>query len=299
MATLIAVDGNSLNYGLQKLAQSRAANEKQTRFRIDHQRLADLLAQPEPLSKVSLRFYTDDQKIEDNVRPMGRIFKYFPNKGYGFISGTDGRSYFFHHNELVNKKALCDGNEDRYPHPASQEFKDRTSGRVVTFNAVVGEDNRFKAEEIRFELAGKALDRYYQLRREPFFQMLEESGYKLVRCRQSRHASKSKNVDGRIILDALVELEDGDHLVLLSDDPIYTDLIEKLLSRGVKVTVATFKVSRSEEIREAVTSLAKNPGGNVLLLDDHLDDIQLEYEDFDEEDLDDSSEHTASITTTT
>jgi len=282
MATLIAVDGNSLNYGLQKLAQSRATNEQQTRFRVDHQRLADLLAQPTLVSKVSLRFYTDDQKIEDRNRPMGRVSKYFPNKGYGFISGTDGRSYFFHHNELVNKKVLCDGNEDRYPHPASQEFKDRVCSRVVTFNAVAGEDNRFKAEEIRFELAGKALDRYYQLRREPFLQMLEESGYKIVRCRQSRHGSKSKNVDGKIILDALTELEagDADHLVLLSDDPIYIDLIEKLLNRGVRVTVATFKVSRSEEIREAVS---KKPGGNVLLLDDHLDDIQLEYEDFDEE----------------
>lgn len=30
----------------------------------------------------------------------GRITKYFPGKGYGFIRGEDGNTYFIHHSKL-------------------------------------------------------------------------------------------------------------------------------------------------------------------------------------------------------
>jgi len=286
MATLIAVDGHSLNYGLQKFAQSRS-DERRNRFKIDHLRLAELLAHPETLDKVSLRFYTDDQKSDkDDGRPMGRINKFFSNKGFGFIIGTDSRSYFFHHNEIVNKKVLCEDNDNRYPHPSSNDFRDRIFNKIVTFNIVKNEDGRFKAEEVRLETNNKSLDRYYQLRREPFLRMLEESDYKLVRCRASKHGGKSKSIDCRIILDALSELEENDKFVLLSDDPIFIDLILKLKDKNIKVTVATFKISRSDEICDAVEKV----GGQILFLDDHLDDIQLEYEDFENDSNENSSE---------
>ena len=273
MATLIAVDGHSLNFGLQKVAQTRNG-ARRARFRVDHHRLAELLAQPDSVETVSLRFYTDDQKLESTTeRPTGRVVKYFANKGYGFISGTDGHSYFFHHNEVVNKKALCGNREDRYPHPLSQDFRDRIIGKVVTFNPLPNEDGRFKADGVTVELSEKAVDRYYQLRRMPFLQMLEDNGYKLVRCRQSHYPGKSKSIDCRITLDALCELESGDRFVLLSDDPVFIDLAEKLLARGIKITIATFKVSRSNEISEAIAKL----GGQLVFLDEHLEDIQLEY----------------------
>lgn len=278
MATLIAIDSHSLNFGLQKIARIQN-NEKQGRVRIDYCSLAELLAESESLNKVSLRFYTDDSPSNNEGRPMGKIFKFFPNKGYGFVMGTDGNSYFFHHNEIVNKRTLCNKGENRYPHPSSQEFKNYILNKVVTFNAVSMEDSKFRAEDVCLELSEKSLDRFYQLRREPFLQMLEESGYKLVRCRPSKSGGKSKSVDCRIILDALCELDEKDKFILLSDDPIFIDLIKVLTATGTKVVIATFKVSRSDEIREVV----EKAGGEVVLLDDHLDSIKLEYDDLDEE----------------
>lgn len=281
MATLIAVDAHSLNFGLQKLAQVRTG-EKRNRIRIDYCQLAELLAKPESLSKVSLRFYTDDPIMTAEGRPMGKIFKFFSNKGYGFINGTDGNSYFFHHNEIVNKRAVCERNENRYPHPSSLEFRNNLLNKIVSFNAVCTEDNKFRAEEVRLELTEKLLDRFYQLRREPFLQMLEESGYKLVRCRPSKNGGKSKSIDCKILLDALCELNENDKFILLSDDPIYIDLIKLLIETGTKVTLATFKVSRiADELREVV----EKAGGEVLLLDEILDSIKLEYDDLDNDDL--------------
>lgn len=267
MATLIAVDGLSLNFGLQKLAQSRGGE----RLKVDHLRLAELLAQPEDLSKVSLRFYVDDHTLDENKhQSLGRITKYFSNKGYGFITGTDGNSHFFHHNQLLNKKSLYDYRQ------SNSELGKILLDQIVTYSAI-SEDNRFRAENVRLHLSGKVVEHFYQLRREPFLKMLEETGYKLVRCRPSRYSDKS--VSCHIMLDAIYELDSGDHLILLSDDPIYSGLIEKLSGSGIKITVATFKISHSEEIQQSVQKI----DGKILLLDEHIDEVQLSYDDFEDD----------------
>lgn len=294
MVRLVAIDGHSLNLGLQKTAQQSNICDRKKRFRIDHHQLAKFLIKNESNEDISLRYYTDEVQLDLNdFRAMGKITKYFANKGYGFITGTDGKSYFFHQNEIINKKVLSNNNDYsnahgvRYPHPSSLEFRDKLLNKIVSFAPVVNMDNhtnndeeRLKAEELRLELNGKALDKYYQLRREPFLQMLEESGYQIIRCRSFRHSGKSKSVDCRIYLDALCELEsDEDSFTLLSDDPIFIDLVIRLLNDNIKVTVATFKISRSSEICQATLKA----GGKVVFLDDQIQDMQLEFENFTED----------------
>jgi len=282
MATLIAVDGYSLNYGLQKVAQTMRSEERRPRFRIDHQRLAEVLAKPDTPNTVSLRFYTDDPIIsDDKQRPMGKVVKYFGNKGYGFIVGVDGQSYFFHHNEITNKRNLCAGREDRYPHPLSQDFRERILNKIVSFNPLPNVDGRLKAEVVTVELSEKAIDKYYQLRRQPFLEMLEDSGYKLVRCRSPHYPGKSKSIDCRITLDAICEMEKGDRLVLVSDDPVFIEMAEKLLAKGISVTIVVFKVARSSEIIDVIQKL----GGSLLFLDDYLSEIELQFDEDEEVEL--------------
>ncbi len=292
MTVLVAVDGHSLNLGLQKVAQNR--KDGNSRFRIDHELLAEFLLEQAGVdleTKVAdwpLRFYTDNQKVTDeDSRIMGKVVKYFGAKGYGFIAATDGNSYFFHNNEVLNKRALCDANEDRYPHPTSRDFQSRILNKVVTFDPAQNDDGRSKAEEVRLEFGSRALDRFYRLRREPFLEMLEDSGYQVVRCRPSKTSGKAKSIDCKIYLDALCDLEEEDRLVLLSDDPVFCELVIKLASFKIKVILATFDTAHSEELRDAV----KNSGGQTVLLDEHLNELELAYE---EEEASEESEALAS-----
>lgn len=39
----------------------------------------------------------------------GRVVKFFDNKGYGFITGEDGESYFFHISQLINSQSIDRG----------------------------------------------------------------------------------------------------------------------------------------------------------------------------------------------
>lgn len=39
----------------------------------------------------------------------GRVVKFFDNKGYGFIIGEDGESYFFHISQLINSQSIDRG----------------------------------------------------------------------------------------------------------------------------------------------------------------------------------------------
>ena len=124
MTLLIAVEGDSLNSGLLKAAKSRNREEKQ-RFRIDHDRLAEFLTDEVVLgdeenaqslaTEKFLRYYVDQAstKTDEPNRKLGKVNKYFAAKGYGFITTTDGESYFFHNNEVLNKKALCESRETR------------------------------------------------------------------------------------------------------------------------------------------------------------------------------------------
>jgi uncharacterized LabA/DUF88 family protein len=274
MTVLIAVDGHSLNLGLQKVAQTRNKNSRESKNK-------------------SVRFYTDSAKVDEESRLMGRVVKYFGPKGYGFISATDGNSYFFHNNEITNKHALCNANEDRYPHPTSREFQNRILKKVVTLDPAVNEDGRSKAEEVRLEFGAQSLDRFYRLRREPFLEMLADSGYEIVRCRPSYNTGKAKSIDCRIYLDALSELDEDDTLIILTDDPIFCDLVDKLRSFDVHVTVVTFDTPSSEELRNTT----KNSGGQVLLLNDYLDDLELGYEDEDEDAEEISAEEEALAST--
>lgn len=279
MATLIAVDGHSLNLGLQHIAQERNKNfNYHSRFRIDHGELAEFLVQLssthlENEEDLSINFYTDNEKSNDGSKIMGKVVKYFSNKGYGFISATDGNSYFFHNNELVNKKILCEGKEDRYPHPTSQDFQKRILGKIVTFEPEVIEEDKTRAADVRIELGERSLDRFYRLRREPFLEMLSEYGYQIIRCRPSFHSGKAKSIDVKICLDASWDLESNDTLVLLSDDPVFEELAIRMLGAGINLVLVTFETNNSEKLRNTVLE----SGGKVVLLDHHLDDLELGF----------------------
>ena len=80
-----------------------------------------------------------------------------------------------------------------------------------------------------------------------------------------------------IYYDALRELQDDqDTLVLVSDDPVFTTLLRGLDEDGVKTTVAGFKNS-------GIVTLAQN-AESMLVLDNHLSELQYDYEDEDDED---------------
>jgi uncharacterized LabA/DUF88 family protein len=292
MATLIAVDGHSLNLGLQRVAQDRNRNHGQShsRFRIDHGELAEFLTRLstthlENEEDLSLNFYTDNEKSDGTSKVMGRVVKYFSTKGYGFISATDSNSYFFHNNDVINKRALCEGREDRYPHPTSHEFQKRIVGKVVTFEPATSEDDKTRAEEVRIELGTRSLDQFYRLRREPFLEMLADHGYQIIRCKPSYHSGKAKSIDVKICIDASWDLEEDDTFILLSDDPIFSELVTRLLDADINVILATFETSNSEKLRNIISE----KGGKVVLLDEHLDELELEFENDDmPEDTDDA-----------
>ena len=288
MATLIAVDGHSLNTGLQRIAQDRNKdrNQPHSRFRIDHGELAEFLTGLSTThlgneEDLSLNFYTDNEKTNNGSKAMGKVVKFFSAKGYGFISATDGNSYFFHNNEVINKRALCEGREERYPHPTSQDFQKRIIGKVVTFNPTTSEDDRTRAEEVRIELGARSLDQFYRLRREPFLEMLADHGYQIVRCRPSYHSGKAKSIDVKICMDASWDLADEDTFILLSDDPIFSDLVTKLTDSDINVILVTFNTPGSEELRNVISE----QGGRVVLLNDYLNDLELVFEDDYDEDI--------------
>lgn len=278
MVTLIAIDGDYLNRALRKKAQSLAKIGEglpetvgKPRLRIDYTKLANLLADPLDHfhEDVILNYYTTQQKT-DSDKLMGRVAKYWPERGYGFISGVNGISYFFHNRDIVNKRELRIKREERYPHPTSREFLKRIKGKIVTFDAEENE-GKHRALDVHIE-RGNAVDKFYQLRKEPFLAMLEGAGYSIIRCHgTSSRKGKDKDVGCRIYYDAMRELQDSeDRLVLVSDDPVFSDLISGLQEDEVRTIVAAFDSRRSEE-------LASN-ADDMLSLDSHLDDIQFEYD---------------------
>jgi uncharacterized LabA/DUF88 family protein len=277
MATLIAIDGDYLNRALRKKAQNLSSddfeNTGKPRIRIDFAKFADLLA--DPLDRfhedLILNYYTSQRKVDaDDEVTMGRVNKYWHDRGYGFIGGADGKSYFFHNKDVINKRDLRVRREDRYPHPTTPAFSKRIIRKVVSFKAIENEE-KLKAIDVRVEKGG-AVDRYYRLRREPFLQMLADTGYNIVRCHGSTYQKgKDKNVDCRIYFDAMRELQDGeDRLVLVSDDPVFTDLVSGLQEDEVITTVAVFEGKSSEALRKLTDS--------VLILDDYLSEIEFEYD---------------------
>jgi uncharacterized LabA/DUF88 family protein len=227
---------------------------------------------------VLLYYYADAliPSAEDG-RLMGRVNKYWPDRGWGFIAATDGNSYFFRHQDISNKKELRFAKEKRSPKPSTNEFMTRLRGKIVSF-LQVDDDGKTKAEDIHLE-QGINIERYYQLRREPFLKMLEDSGYELVRCPlpKGHTQSKSKSIDCMIYYDALRELQDDqDSFVLVSDDSVFITLLRGLDEDGVKTTVAGFKNS-------GIVTLAQN-AESMLVLDNHLHDLQYDYEEDGDED---------------
>ena len=198
--------------------------------------------------------------------------KYFAAKGYGFITTTDGESYFFHNNEVLNKKALCESRETRYPRPTSKEFGNRILNKIVSFE-VVEEEGKTRAEAVRLEFSKRVLDRYFALRRQPFLEMLQDNGYDVVDCRADDSVS---GVFSRICIDALCELEEGDSFILISESVIFVELLERLEDFGISTTLLTFKGNKSESLREELGDT------RVLFLDDFLDDLELCFEEEEE-----------------
>jgi uncharacterized LabA/DUF88 family protein len=281
MTTLIAVDGDYLNRALRSKALSMQDDGKELpesggkpRLRIDFERFAELLSDPYDLQHedVILNYYTDEIKIDDE-KIIGRVTKYWSDRGYGFIAGVDGTSFFFHNKDVLNKGLLRKSGEKKYPHPSSHEFANRIRGKVVSFKIVEGEDaNNEKAVSIYIE-KGSVVDKFYELRREPFLAMLEETGYTIARCTSGGSCEckgKNKIVDCRIYLDAMRELaEEEDRLVLVSDDHVFKDLIEALQEDGILTTVALFRGKDEDLLCETAN--------NFIMIDDHLSSIQFEY----------------------
>ena len=280
MTLLIAVEGDSLNSGLLRATKSRKREEKQ-RFRIDHDRLAEFLTNEVVLgdeenaqslaTEKFLRYYVDQAslKTDEPNRKLGKVNKYFAAKGYGFIVTTDGSSYFFHNNEILNKKALCEGRETRFPRPTSGEFGSRILNKIVSFE-VVEEDGKTRAEAIRLEFSKRVLDRYFALRRQPFLEMLQDNGYEVIKCLSGDNDS---GVFSRICIDALCELEEGDSFILISESVIFSELLYRLDDFGINTTLLTFRGSESEALRNELEDT------RVLFLDDFLDDLELCFDD--------------------
>lgn len=288
MTTLIAVDGDYLNRALH--SKARLLNKKgedlpknmgKPRLRIDFESLASLLAKPLGVdsSDLLLNYYADALIPGEAGRKVGRINKYWHDRGWGFIaappqpdSGLDAESYFFHHQDIANKSSLRNSDEKKYPQPSTPEFTSRIRGKIVSYK-VIYNDGREKASDVRLE-QGAAVERYYQLRKESFLRMLEESGYELVRCSvpDGHTQGKSKTIDCMIYYDALRELQDEqDRFVLVSDDPVFGTLLRGLDEDGVLTTVAGFKSSKLANLAEHAA--------HALVLDSHLKQLQLDYED--------------------
>lgn len=279
MTTLIAIDGDYLNRTLHNKArhldrkgQRLPKNMGRPRLRIDFERLAILLAKPLDIDDegLLLNYYVNDLIPAEAGRELGRVNKYWHDRGYGFIASPGGESYFFHHQDITNKGKLRDPQTKKSPSPQSQDFSSRLRGTIVSFHATENDDKQ-RAEDIRLE-EGDAVERYYQLRKEPFLAMLDESGYDLVRCpvTPNQGQGKAKSVDCMIYYDALRELQDEeDRLVLVSDDPVFETLLTGLEEDGVVATVAAFKGDKLETLAESAA--------DILVLDSHLDEIQLTY----------------------
>src|SRR5690606_15212053 len=105
----IAIDGDYLNQALRKkaLVLSKADDTSveiqngRPRLRIDYERLADLLressAQSGDNGNILLNYYTERMRpLPDGQTLMGKVNKYWPERTWGFITATDGKSYFFH-----------------------------------------------------------------------------------------------------------------------------------------------------------------------------------------------------------
>lgn len=291
MTTLIAIDGDYLNRALKKKAialQSSGRDLPESsgnpRLRVDFAKLADFLAAPADRKNredVLLHYYIDFPKPDASDRAMmGRVYSYFSDRGWGFISGIDGKSYFFHNQDLLNRRDLRIGTEERYPHPSTPEFRNRLIGKIVSFSP--GEnDGKSKADAVRIE-QGPAIDKFFRLRREPFLTMLQDTGYKIIRCESVQPLSKAKDksVDCEIYFDAMREVHDeNDRFILVSDDPVFTRLIRGLREDGIEVSLIAFKSRGSEELSKHVD--------RRIFLDDKLEEIQLEYDDREGVELDD------------
>jgi len=294
--TLIAVDGHSFNGGLHKKAASLAAKGKnlptfysKLRLRVDYKKLREVLgADDEKLngadSNLALVYYTG-QPEKKSDRMMGRVYKWMRSGGYGFIREINGGNYFVHARSVERDGRNRDGYVTLEP------------GQIVSFDGRTDDDGREVASSVRVETSPGGRDAYFGMRQDSFLKMLEESGYEVVRCRSAKSGFKSKHVDVRVVRDAMGELtRDTDQLILVSDDPVYLDLIQTLKADGVRVTVVAFRSNHAEELmREATDS---------IVLDDILRDIVYtpmdrtasdddeeanldDQEDFADEDLDD------------
>jgi len=278
VVTLIAIDGDYLNRALRKKAQNSSHDMElsgKPRIRIDYSKFADLLSDRLTCSSdcddVILNYYTNQRKVDVNDDLiMGRINKYWHERGYGFIGGVDGESYFFHNRDITNKRDLRSAREDRYPHPTTSAFTKCIIRKVVSFRPVENEE-KLKAVEVKIEKGG-GIDRYYSLRREPFLKMLSDTGYNIIRCHSNGHQKgKDKKVDCRIYYDAMRELQDSeDHLILVSDDLVFDDLICGLQEDEVTTTIAVFEGKSSKSIRDLTD--------NILIIDDYLSEIEFEYD---------------------
>ena len=103
--------------------------------------------------------------------------------------------------------------------------------------------------------------------------MLATHGYNIVRCRPSHNSGKAKSIDVQIVLDASWEIADEDTFVLLSDDVIFAELIIRLRDADTNVVLVTFDSPSSQELRD----ITQAEGGQVVLLDDHLDELELVF----------------------
>jgi len=262
--TLVAIDGPSLNFNLSKKAHSLQLrgrdlpkNSGRPRLRLDYLKLADLLASQDDEKDIVINYYTAQREPTPSDFEMGKVVSFKLEEGRGFIAGARGGHFEFNSNDVM------------------QSDRQKLFKQIVNFELHDLDDERAVNIQV---VSGASVDNYYRLRREFYFNMLRESGYQIVRCRPSRNPSpgnKAKSVDCRIYYDALDNLSDEiDQFVLLSDDPNFSFLIQGLAGYGIVVTLATFDTAASRELRDVVKSV----GGEVILLDRHLMDIQLEVE---------------------
>lgn len=291
--TLIAFDGHSFNRALRKKAATLAAKGKdlptyyrKVRLRVDYKKLREALgATDDKLNSdddsVALVYYTE-QAEKKSDRMMGRVYKWLKSGGYGFIREVNGGNYFVHARSVERDGRNRDGYVTLEP------------GQIVSFEGRTDEGGREIASSVRVEMTAEGRDAYFSMRQDTFLTMLENTGYEIVRCRSAGDGRqhKSRFVDVRIVMDALNELtNEEDHLVLVSDDPVYKDLVETLKADGVKVTVAAFQSRRAEELMAAAS--------DSVIFDDILKDIAYDApttetnnnSDDSEEDYDDESSY--------
>jgi uncharacterized LabA/DUF88 family protein len=127
-----------------------------------------------------------------------------------------------------------------------REFACRDKGEALRLNAYVS----FDAEKARREA-------YYSQRTNSFYSVLRDFGYKVIQKEvkwftdEDGNRVAKANADLDLAVDALLQSENLDRVLLVTGDGDFVQVVRALQNRGCRVEVVAFKNVSSELRREA------------------------------------------------